>query len=717
MDDIRAAEVLDQLERIMQSRVFARSERMRQFLTFIVNESLAGHVDTLKETVIAHHVYGRSIDALGAGDSIVRVDARRLRDKLREYYANHPGDPIAIELPKGGYAPNISRRNVVSTGGEADATRRSLLRPGVMVFFLVSVLVAGSWWLWSRYSASDTEEADRVENLQGRRELREVPVTSYVGHEIHPSLSPDGSQLAFAWDGGGSNGVDIYVKVVGEDQALQLTATDDVEMFPSWSPDGRWIAFVRESRTDSPGIFVIAPLGGAERRVTDNGYDVSWSPDSASILFSIDDGEIASGAIYHLTIGTRTREQLTFPAQSAVDFSGALAPNGNTLAFIRCATPARHNCDAFIKGPDPRDRAWRLTEFDLPMSGLAWTPDGQHLVFSAAGELFRTEAARGAEPRRLGFEGTAPSVAAAGGGARLAFQRHRADTSIWQTEILFDDASEPVSMGRSVKLIDSTRRELNPVVSPDGQMIVFASNRSGPWIAWAADADGGGVRLFSEHINGQFAWSPTGTHVAGLCVDAEDDRNDICVVAADTGNSVLLAPSTHVDGMPSWSADGDEIYFASDRSGRPEIWKAAITETEPTQVTDHGALAAAMSVERNAILYYPDTDPSPGNWAKALWRLSLDSGAAEKLLDRVYPFAHVDASNGLFWLDFADSRNEPPEVRFLSGASGESRSLGRLPHRIFGLFPDLSITPDESRLLTVQAEDGDTDILIVDDFL
>ena len=73
-----------ELDRILASEVFARSERLSAFLKFIVERTLAGEGRSLKEHVIAIELYGKGVDFNTAADPIVRVDARRLRDRLRE---------------------------------------------------------------------------------------------------------------------------------------------------------------------------------------------------------------------------------------------------------------------------------------------------------------------------------------------------------------------------------------------------------------------------------------------------------------------------------------------------------------------------------------------------------------------------------------------------------------------------------------------------------
>ena len=97
-----------ELERLLSSPVFTSSGRLRRFLEFVVERSLAGDGERLKEYVIGIEVFDRDASYDPRLDSIVRVEASRLRAKLAEYYAGDGrADPIVFTLPKGGYAPVI----------------------------------------------------------------------------------------------------------------------------------------------------------------------------------------------------------------------------------------------------------------------------------------------------------------------------------------------------------------------------------------------------------------------------------------------------------------------------------------------------------------------------------------------------------------------------------------------------------------------------------
>jgi TolB-like protein len=110
------------IERILGSSQFAQSERISRFLRFAVEESLAGRGSQLKEYVIGVEVFDRPDSYDPRVDPIVRVEARRLRRKLRLYYETEGRtEPIRIEFPKGSYVP------CVLSGNEGFAAREDIL--------------------------------------------------------------------------------------------------------------------------------------------------------------------------------------------------------------------------------------------------------------------------------------------------------------------------------------------------------------------------------------------------------------------------------------------------------------------------------------------------------------------------------------------------------------------------------------------------------------
>jgi len=150
-DDIRL-----QLDRILASGTFSSADRMSGFLRYVVERALAGEGDQIKEYVIGVAVFGRGDEYDPRLDSIVRVEARRLRTKLDEYYAaDGRDDTIVIAIPRGSYSPTFEQRTpqpaapAIETRAQAVATTQRW-RPGLVALGLALIVALPlAFLLWN----------------------------------------------------------------------------------------------------------------------------------------------------------------------------------------------------------------------------------------------------------------------------------------------------------------------------------------------------------------------------------------------------------------------------------------------------------------------------------------------------------------------------------------------------------------------------------------
>ena len=136
--------VRTQLKRILKSKAFKGSDKQRNFLNFVVNESLDGRASQLKGYTIAVSVYGRSETFDPQVDPIVRVEAGRLRRALDRYYLTAGSDdPVLITIPKGAYVPafrTVYRANPANDSERRETQRRTTLaRPSIAVMPLLNL--------------------------------------------------------------------------------------------------------------------------------------------------------------------------------------------------------------------------------------------------------------------------------------------------------------------------------------------------------------------------------------------------------------------------------------------------------------------------------------------------------------------------------------------------------------------------------------------------
>ena len=150
---VTAESVRREMERILAAPEFANAVRLREFLSFLVEETLSG-AESIKEVTVAMRVFNRRASFDSSGDSVVRVGALHLRNRLREYYAGSGRlDEVVIDVPKGSYLPVFRRADGGANGGSGRASGNASRRPGLTrkatatAAGILLVLVAGAWWL------------------------------------------------------------------------------------------------------------------------------------------------------------------------------------------------------------------------------------------------------------------------------------------------------------------------------------------------------------------------------------------------------------------------------------------------------------------------------------------------------------------------------------------------------------------------------------------
>jgi Tol biopolymer transport system component len=728
------AVVREELARILSSDVFTRSDRLSAFLRFIVEKTLNGEGDSLKEHVLAVELYGKAADFNAAADPIVRVDARRLRDKLREYYASAPHDDVLIGVPKGSYtpvfevnpaaaaAPVVTLPWVAPAAAPIDSRRRSFRRVWVAA---AGVVVIGAM-VWVSIRMSTRSEPPPI---------RLLTVTSFPGSEGGPAFSPDGSFVAFVWSGPDFTAPnDLWVKAVDGDALRRLTDTPGTsEGSPAWSPDGRQIAFNRFEGEDNRGVYVISALGGSERKVTDWGVRPTWLPDSQSLVFQDHVG--GTFAPVHYVLATGVRRQLTTPPAGFIDVDPSVSPDGKTVAFVRSrrgqAAPFGGTIMAALfvvpmAGGDPV----RVDDWVRGVGPPEWTPDSREIFYprwEASGvRVFRIAVTGGPPVPAAGFPNGASIVSISGfrpdGTFRVAMVEARNDVGLRMIDVQAPQSSGRISAWTA--FCDSTRVDWPGRFSRDGAHVSFTSDRSGLQQVLAASRDGSQVRTltaFEGSSVGLASWSPDGQ---SLVFDAVDDKNlnDLFVAGAAGG---LLRRLTHDDKPeinPEWSRDGKRIYYASDISGRPEIWKIPAAGGEPVQLTMQGGLDPRESPDGRSVYFL---EPTGSPWATTrLKRVSVEGGNASTVLSGLRRGAWDVVDTGIVFLTGSPALwpdpATPDALELYSFKDERIRRLGELPFLVTGRgwSPPrvLTVSPDGRWVVVSHQDHWARDIVVADNY-
>ncbi len=555
--------------------------------------------------------------------------------------------------------------------------------------------------------------------------LSAVPLTSFEGQEQDATFSPDGNQVAFAWNGPNQDNFDIYVQVVGSPSPpLRLTSDPATDVAPAWSPDGRRIAFVR-AVGERNTVRLISPLGGPDRELAEFvfGYfyvsrfpTLAWLPDADSLLVAGNESTNEPAAIYSLSAATGEKVRLTSPtAGSLGDQRSAVSPDGNTVAFVRYASPA---APAQIHLMPSQGGEPKLLARHNSIQGVTWLPHGREIVFSS-GSYAQSQTRRlwriavgGGDPRLLaGIGENASKPVVAPNGNRLVFERSVFDPNIWRYEL-------EGSSNQPRKLIASTRAERSVQLSPDGKRIAFFSQRSGSSEIWLAGSDGSNpiqLTSFSGPSAGSPRWSPDGQSIA---FDSNLQGSwDVYVVNAQGGAPRAVAVGEGEESRPSWSRDGQWIYFNSDRGGTHQIYRIPVQGGEPVRVSQAGGYNPFESPDGRFVYY------GRGPMEAGLWRIPAEGGDEEAVLPGLGGVAvgrgHWDVvEGGVYFLDDAEAPEAGSGVvlKFLDLDTRQARRVADLQRPPASASTPFDVAPDGSWFAYAQLDQSDSDLMLVEDF-
>ena len=625
---------------------------------------------------------------------------RRLRDTL----GDAAGSPRFVEtVPRRGYrfiAPaSVDGGHSSKPGAETAIQPVVLPRVRRVWLLLTAGLAVGIVGFWIYLAANRP--------VNSTSPLTAVPVTALSGQEVAPAFSPDGSQIAFAWAAEGpQDQFDLYVKVIGSENLLRLTARPAEFISPAWSPDGRQIAFARLAPGDS-AIYLVSPLGGSERKLADAPLQyyvqgmLNWSPDGKSLAF-FDRGPSGQLGVSQIDIATLEKRWWGNPsAECAYSWAPAFSPDGTSLA-VGCMVTVDLN-DLYV-WPLAGGTARRVARVQGDFTGMTWTADGRSLIYAVGGDLWRV-AVSGGQPEKLLADVAMPALSR--DGKRLAFvKRGPHNVNLWQVGLTV--ATRPA--GPPERLLSSSRFHGYAAFSPDGRRLAFTSDRSGSSEVWTSDGDGFNpvaLTAFGELSTGSPEWSPDGRFIA---FDSRvEGLAGIYVVPSEGGRPRRVATGVNDSSVPAWSIDGRWLYFAGRVERISEIFKVPMEGGAAIQLTTGGGWAPQPSADGTRIYYIKDNE---------IYSVST-AGSDERRLSGLPPLApqFVDAwvlsSTGIYFVNPAPPR---AGIDFFEFAGPRIVRVVDLPGRPVPWGGPLALSRDGQRLLYPQLDGVSSDIMLVENF-
>ena len=607
-----------------------------------------------------------------------------------------------------------------ATGPSATPSRRPRWRRVATAVAVLGILIVASGWGWmlrpSRPGPAASPMPPRV-----------MPLTTLAGSEHTPAFSPDGSHVAFAWEGDARDNSDIYVTLVGSSEVRRLTTDAARDFGPQWSPDGRQIAYVRAAgASESQRIRVMSSLGGSDRMLDDfpAWAPIAWSPDGRYIAAGravVPDVRGEGNGIHLIPVDAGEPRALTRVEGGANDWSPAFSPDGRRIAYASCQDwQYRSNCHVQVLDLDanlaPAASPRRLTRHSFwTINGLTWSRDATFIVFSARqgglNHLWRVDAggARAAERIEIaGIEVTSPVTAPVGD--RLVYSRTMEDEDIYR----FDPP------GSARPIAQSSLMDTNAQFSPDGRRMVYCSARSGDALElWVAGSDGTQPERLTRGP-GRWqcspSWSPDGKHIA-FDSRAEDGSWHVWTIGVDGGIPRQITAHAGDQVRPTWSRDGRWLYFIWKHDGTDDIWRIPWPGGPLERVTHGGSVSAGReSTDGTGIWYKRDLGDVP------LFFQPLAGGAARPVIPCVASGRFAIGRGGLYYMPCqpAGSRSHDARIRVLNVTTGEDRLFGTLNEvlwppsgRTDGCF---AISPDGRMLLYSRLANRGADLMLIENF-
>jgi Tol biopolymer transport system component/DNA-binding winged helix-turn-helix (wHTH) protein len=477
-------------------------------------------------------------------------------NRLREALEDSAEEPRFIEtVPRRGYrfvAPIEAGHSVdpaaeVTQGPPGKSGRQSRVVRLALLFGVIVAAAGAGFFAYERTSTPPTGVQRSLTRL-----------TFDDGLQSEPTWSPDGRYIAYSSDRGGK--FDIWVQQVSGGDPVKITKGLANNWQPDWSPDGKYIAY--RSEEGEGGIYIVPALGGAglERKIASFGNYPRWSPDSSQILFQTIGFGLGCGLYMVGLDGNPPRPIRTDLTDGMWAISAAWHPDGERISIW----------------------VWEIKPSAMPIFWTAPVEGGAAIKTEIGPEILKTaEAVAGS-----GMSAWAESdfkFSWARSGTAIYFERtFRGARNIWRMRI-DPQTLKAVAIER---LTTGTDLHTDFSASPDGSKMAFAgeSRRVQAWM-FPFDAKRGRISGAGRPVTspGMEAWetsiSRDGLRLAFLA--KRSGRWELWEKSlADGSETPIAADDSYVRTEPQWSPDGMRLGYVRMKTSTGEIQAVIWSKTQ-----------------------------------------------------------------------------------------------------------------------------------------
>lgn len=690
------------LRDLLASEQFSRSERLSAFLVYVVNHTLSGNAADLKERNIAVDVYGKPGDFDARLDPVVRVDARRLRDKLREYYAANPAQDLFIVLPKGSYTPAFEGPATVNA--EPGRRSRAWLYGAASLALAVGAFALASFMRESPLAAPTMRVLLRPPEGLDMADLRTAG---------QPVLSPDGRSVALVATAA-AKGRTIWIQKLDEVAASPLPGTEDAS-YLFWSPDGSHLGFFAHGKLkkvdivsgavqtlcDAPSgrggawssagvllfspkvnspLFRIAGSGGPVTAVTsqrdsESHVQPGFLPDGERFVYNSQ----LPGTQYELHLGSLADPSLNRRLFTVT--SHAVYAAGHLL-FVRESILTALPFDAAAGQVAGESRAIA--------SGVATSPERPFGDFSVSANgilLYRQTATTSPElawyDRRGSVRSTAPvrsdrDVSLSPTGRFLStveFDRVGAGVDLWLHDM---------KRGTRARITSGEGIEYNPWWSHDGRTLYFTDHQLPQFHLYRLDVLAAGAPSRLAERSDWFVVTDISPDDAFLLLQVRTVRGDYDLLRFNTASRTTepFLQTRFSEAQARISPDGRWLAYVSDETGRYEVYVARLDNVAVrVPVSQAGGLQPRWRHDGRE-LFFLSLDghlmalaaPWQNSFPVKLFATAIDAKSVDAIH---FPQYAVSADGGQFLIRSASGNQASPPWMLVANWPAMARSAGR----------------------------------------
>ena len=599
-------------------------------------------------------------------------------------------------------------------------TQHTQVKPAVMAALAAGLVLAAISLWWSYHQRPDAWRWGELSRVS--------MITQYSGNEATPDVSPDGTWVAFSWNGENGGHQNIYVtRVDGQEEPRQLTldeSEDAIDVFPAWSHDARQFAFVRKRGATGGEIIFIPAKGGPERKAKEIRFEslpafswLAWTPDDTQLAFASESLESGKSTLYLMRISDGKVRTLSSPPEGVSgDASPAFSPDGRSLAFVRWSSPTASTLLVQKLAADG-ERVGQPTTVavaEASATSPVWA-DNQRLLFLTKGRILEWEA--GLSPKQIFVSGAdLAGLAIAERDIRKPSRLVVAQRDAVRHRLGMVPLRGPGEADGPATILSGFGNDIsNPDISPDGKRVVFASQRSGTPELWTADVDGGNIKPLTNlgvMRLGIPRWSPDGRYVAFYARNPDEPQIYVIDSTQDHAAPQQVTHESPGCNVPSWSHDGKFLYCSRRIDGEMRLYRIPIENGKAVGSEMERLFEGkdARETSDGHLLYIKDD-----KWGLFSLSLAGDPRAnpGERIIeDIIGPIAYyAPVTQGIYYTG-QDALKNYVALRFFDYA--RRKTVDVASRATTGSVNSLTVSPDGKRLLYMENSKAGTDLALIE---